>query len=106
MSESSQAGGAAATAAIRPNTFFCIDGHTCGNPVRLVAAGGPALRGATMSEKRQDFLARYDWIRTGRMFAPRGHAQMSGPFLYPPSRPDCDVAGQDGRAPGRGRVSQ
>ena len=28
---------------IRPNTFFCIDGHTCGNPVRLVAAGGPPL---------------------------------------------------------------
>ncbi len=22
--------------ALRPNTFFCIDGHTCGNPVRLV----------------------------------------------------------------------
>ena len=36
--------------ALRPNTFFCIDGHTCGNPVRLVAGGGPPLRGATMSE--------------------------------------------------------
>src|SRR3546814_17450687 len=45
-----------------------------------------------MSEKRQDFLARYDWIRTGLMFEPRGHDQMSGSFLYPPSRPDCDVA--------------
>jgi len=40
---------AAGDAGIRPNTFFCIDGHTCGNPVRLVAAGGPALAGATMS---------------------------------------------------------
>jgi 4-hydroxyproline epimerase len=82
----------AAAAEIRPNTFFCIDGHTCGNPVRLVAAGGPLLRGASMSEKRQDFLARYDWIRTGLMFEPRGHDQMSGSFLFPPSRPDCDVA--------------
>ncbi len=45
--------------ALRPNTFFCIDGHTCGNPVRLVAGGGPPLEGATMSERRQDFLARY-----------------------------------------------
>src|SRR3546814_15395370 len=45
-----------------------------------------------MSEKRQDFLARYDWIRTGLMFEPRGHDQMSGSLLYPPSRPDCDVA--------------
>ncbi|GAB4374883.1 MAG: 4-hydroxyproline epimerase [Kiloniellaceae bacterium] len=82
---------AAGDAGIRPNTFFCIDGHTCGNPVRLVAAGGPALAGATMSEKRQDFLARYDWIRTGLMFEPRGHDMMSGAILYPTARPDCDV---------------
>ena len=26
------------------HTFFCIDGHTCGNPVRLVAGGGPLLK--------------------------------------------------------------
>ncbi len=78
-------------AVIRPNTFFCIDGHTCGNPVRLVAAGGPALEGASMSERRQDFLARYDWIRTGLMFEPRGHDMMSGAILYPATRPDCDT---------------
>ncbi|WP_322096622.1 4-hydroxyproline epimerase [Pelagibius sp.] len=78
-------------AAVRPNTFFCVDGHTCGNPVRLVAGGGPALEGASMSEKRQDFLARYDWIRTGLMFEPRGHDMMSGAILYPPTRDDCDV---------------
>ena len=75
---------------MRPNTFFCIDGHTCGNPVRLVAAGGPALRGASMSERRQDFLERFDWIRTGLMFEPRGHDMMSGSILYPPTREDCD----------------
>ena len=23
------------------HTFFCVDGHTCGNPVRLVAGGAP-----------------------------------------------------------------
>jgi len=87
MTDIGQAG-----AEIRPNTFFCIDGHTCGNPVRLVAAGGPALDGATMSEKRQDFLARYDWIRTGLMFEPRGHDMMSGSILYPATRADCDIA--------------
>ena len=76
---------------LKPNTFFCIDGHTCGNPVRLVAAGGPALAGASMSERRQDFLARYDWIRTGLMFEPRGHDMMSGAILYPATREDCDI---------------
>lgn len=74
------------------HTFFCIDGHTCGNPVRVVAGGGPNLQGATMLDKRAHFLAEYDWIRRGLMFEPRGHDMMSGSILYPPTRPDCDVA--------------
>ncbi|MER9376094.1 4-hydroxyproline epimerase [Mesorhizobium sp. M0491] len=73
-------------------SFFCIDGHTCGNPVRLVAGGGPLLQGATMMERRAHFLAEYDWIRTGLMFEPRGHDVMSGSILYPPTREDCDIA--------------
>ncbi len=72
------------------HTFFCIDGHTAGNPVRLVAGGAPLLAGDSMSERRQDFLARFDWIRTGLCFEPRGHDMMSGGFLYPPTRPDTD----------------
>ncbi|KND18209.1 hydroxyproline-2-epimerase [Pannonibacter phragmitetus] len=74
------------------HSFFCIDGHTCGNPVRLVAGGGPRLEGATMIEKRAHFLAEYDWIRRGLMFEPRGHDMMSGSILYPPTRADCDTA--------------
>ena len=73
------------------HTFFCIDGHTAGNPVRLVAGGAPLLRGSSMSERRQDFLARFDWIRTGLCFEPRGHDMMSGGFLYPPTQPDTDI---------------
>jgi 4-hydroxyproline epimerase len=73
------------------HSFHCIDGHTCGNPVRLVAGGGPLLRGATMMERRAHFLAEFDWIRTGLMFEPRGHDMMSGSILYPPTREDCDV---------------
>src|SRR6478672_4411606 len=73
-------------------TFFCIDAHTCGNPVRLVAGGGPSLEGKNMSEKRQHFLREYDWIRKGLMFEPRGHDMMSGSILYPPCDPQNDVA--------------
>ena len=72
------------------HTFFCIDGHTAGNPVRLVAGGAPPLKGATMAEKRQDLIARFDWIRTGLCFEPRGHDMMSGGFLYPPAGDDAD----------------
>lgn len=74
------------------HTFFCVDGHTCGNPVRLVAGGGPRLDGKDMVEKRAHFLAEFDWIRTGLMFEPRGHDMMSGAILYPPTRSDCDIA--------------
>lgn len=74
------------------HTFACIDGHTCGMPVRLVAGGAPALVGASMSERRADFLARFDWMRTALMFEPRGHDVMSGSFLYPALRPDSDAA--------------
>jgi 4-hydroxyproline epimerase len=73
-------------------TFFCIDAHTCGNPVRLVAGGGPILEGKNMSEKRQHFLSAYNWIRKGLMFEPRGHDMMSGSILYPPHDPANDVA--------------
>lgn len=71
-------------------TFFCVDAHTCGNPVRVVAGGGPNLQGDSMSEKRQHFLKKYDWIRKGLMFEPRGHDMMSGSILYPPTNPDND----------------
>jgi 4-hydroxyproline epimerase len=74
------------------HTFFCIDGHTAGNPVRLIAGGAPQLDGSSMSERRQDFLERHDWIRRSLMFEPRGHDMMSGGFLYRPADPDCDAA--------------
>jgi len=73
------------------STFFCIDGHTAGNPVRLVAGGAPLLRGASMAERRLDFMERFDWIRTGLCFEPRGHDMMSGGFLYPPTCAEADV---------------
>ena len=74
------------------SVFFCIDGHTAGNPVRLVAGGAPFLNGANMSERRQDFLTRFDWIRLGLRFEPRGHDMMSGGFVFPPIDPANDAA--------------
>jgi len=73
------------------NTFFCIDAHTCGNPVRVVAGGAPQLRGDTMADYRQDFMARFDWVRRALMFEPRGHDVMSGSVLYTPVATKCDL---------------
>lgn len=72
-------------------TFFCIDSHTCGCPVRLVAGGAPILNGSSMMDRRLHFMAEYDWIRKGLMFEPRGHDMMSGSMLYAPADPQNDV---------------
>jgi 4-hydroxyproline epimerase len=45
-----------------------------------------------MIERRKHFEREFDWIRTALMFEPRGHDAMSGAILYPPTRPDCDIA--------------
>ncbi len=76
---------------MHPHTFFCVDAHTCGNPVRVVAGGAPILPNVGMAEKRQIFMAEHDWVRRALMFEPRGHDLMSGTILYPSSRDDCDV---------------
>ena len=84
--------GSSISGSLKGSVFTCIDAHTCGNPVRLVAHGGPNLQGENMSEKRQHFLKEYDWIRKGLTFEPRGHAMMSGSILYPPHDPQNDIA--------------
>ncbi|RWF05595.1 MAG: 4-hydroxyproline epimerase [Mesorhizobium sp.] len=73
------------------HTFICIDAHTCGSPVRVVAGGAPILPNVSMAEKRQIFLRDHEWVRQALMFEPRGHDVMSGSILYPPSRADCDI---------------
>lgn len=73
-------------------SFFCIDAHTCGNPVRLVAGGGPILPHLPITERRDIFVAKHDWVRQALMFEPRGHDIMSGAILYPAYREDCDIA--------------
>lgn len=74
------------------HSFFCIDAHTCGNPVRVVAGGGPILPHGPMADRRQHFVRHHDWVRRALMFEPRGHDIMSGSILYPPSSDEFDVA--------------
>jgi hypothetical protein len=73
-------------------SFFCIDAHTCGNPVRLVAGGGPLLPHLPIAERRDSFVREHDWIRQALMSEPRGHDVVSGAILYPADREDCDFA--------------
>lgn len=72
------------------HTFFCIDAHACGNPVRVVAGGAPLLPHHSMADRRELFVRDHDWIRKALMFEPRGHDVMSGAMIYPSTRSDCD----------------
>jgi trans-L-3-hydroxyproline dehydratase len=68
-------------------TYRVIDMHTAGEPVRIVVEGYPALAGATILDKRRDALEHHDHVRRLLMLEPRGHAEMYGAILVPPSAP-------------------
>lgn len=74
-----------------PASTLCIqtlDCHTAGEPLRIVTAGFPLLRGTTVLAQRQDCLRHHDALRQLLMFEPRGHADMYGCIITPAERPD------------------
>ena len=58
-----------------------IDMHTGGEPLRIFLDGMPEIKGTTILEKRRYFRDNYDYIRTGTMLEPRGHADMYGAII-------------------------
>ncbi len=46
---------------------------------------------ASILEKRQFLEENYDWLRCALMREPRGHKDMFGVFLTPPSSPEYDA---------------
>ncbi len=73
----------------KPTTYRTVEMHASGEPVRLVLAGFPEPRGATMLEKRSDAAARLDVHRRRLMLEPRGHAEMYGALPIQASAPDA-----------------
>jgi len=67
-----------------------IDMHTGGEPLRIFIDGLPEIKGDTILEKRRYFKDHFDFIRTGIMFEPRGHADMYGAILTEPTTTDGD----------------
>src|ERR1051325_6430821 len=60
-----------------------VDMHTGGEPLRVIDEGLPPIHGTTVLEKRRYFRDHLDYIRTGLMFEPRGHADMYGAVVTP-----------------------
>jgi trans-L-3-hydroxyproline dehydratase len=76
-----------------PSDWMCIktiDLHTGGEPLRVYTDGLPEIEGATILEKQKFFKKNFDYIRTGTMFEPRGHADMYGAIITEPTTEDAD----------------
>jgi trans-L-3-hydroxyproline dehydratase len=67
-----------------------IDLHSGGEPLRVFTSGLPEIKGNTILEKRRYFRQHYDYIRTGTMWEPRGHADMYGAVISGPTLPEAD----------------
>src|SRR5262245_53263187 len=65
--------------------------HTGGEPLRVYLSGLPEIKGDTVLEKRAFFREHYDYIRTGTIWEPRGHADMYGAVITPSADADLDV---------------
>lgn len=68
-----------------------IDAHTGGEPLRIITGGFPEIPGETILEKRHFAQTHLDDLRRALMWEPRGHADMYGCILTPPTTPDGDV---------------
>ncbi|MBR2783447.1 MAG: proline racemase family protein [Firmicutes bacterium] len=73
------------------HTLFTVEAHTMGEPLRLIVGGVPQLKGATIPEKREYFIQHYDYLRRALMQEPRGHKDMFGCLLTPPTLPEADT---------------
>jgi proline racemase len=68
-----------------------IDMHAGGEPLRVIIDGLPPIEGRTVLEKRRYFREHYDYLRTGLIWEPRGHADMYGAVIMPSVDADFDV---------------
>ncbi|MFB0566013.1 MAG: proline racemase family protein [Candidatus Aminicenantaceae bacterium] len=68
-----------------------IDAHTAGEPLRIITGGLKEIPGKTILEKRRYAQQNLDWIRTGLLWEPRGHADMYGAILTKPTTSDGDL---------------
>lgn len=73
------------------DSFDVIYTHTEGEPLCIIHSGIPYPAGTSILEKRAFLEANYDWVRAALMREPRGHRDMFGVFLTPPSSPDYDA---------------
>jgi len=71
-------------------TIQTIDAHTGGEPLRILVSGMPPVSGKNILEKRAWLKENRDDLRQFLMNEPRGHADMYGAYLLPPTTAGAD----------------
>lgn len=69
----------------------CIYTHTEGEPTCIIHGGVTYPAGLDILGKRTFLQENYDYVRLALMREPRGHKDMFGVFVTPPSEPDTDA---------------
>lgn len=72
--------------------FTVIDSHAGGEPFRVVLDGLPQISGESVLDRRRHAEEQLDRYRKILVWEPRGHADMYGGWLGPPTRPDSDLS--------------
>ena len=75
----------------RSNFLDVIYTHTEGEPTCIIHSGIPYPHGLDILGKRRYLIDNFDHVRTALMREPRGHRDMFGVFLTPPSSRDYDA---------------
>ncbi|QGX99026.1 hypothetical protein EI983_12400 [Roseovarius faecimaris] len=68
-----------------------IEAHAEGEPGRVIVAGMPELRGASVFEKMQDMAQNHDHLRTLMLQEPRGYPALCCNALVAPCDPRADA---------------
>jgi len=77
---------------MRSSTAFdVVYTHTEGEPTCIIHSGVRYPARSSIIEKRRFVEENYDWLRMALMREPRGHRDMFGVFLTPPSEPGFDA---------------
>jgi 4-hydroxyproline epimerase len=66
-----------------------VDSHTCGEPTRVVVAGGPDLGSGSMAQRLERFRSQHDDFRSAVVNEPRGSNALVGALLCQPVDPAC-----------------
>ncbi|MGQ9478130.1 MAG: proline racemase family protein [Candidatus Bipolaricaulia bacterium] len=70
---------------------LAVEAHAAGEPLRVIFSGYPDLPGETILARRRYVKENLDHLRKALLWEPRGHADMYGCLIVPPTSLEADL---------------